>query len=80
MVYQVLAVAVKEDLWLPFTFIRVLTMSLTVKRIVTAMDFPEIAEQLAVTGIPIHPRIRAVCLICICLRACAHPQRLCMCP
>ena len=42
---------VKEDLWLPFTFIRVLTMSVTVKRIVSTCDFPEISEQLAVTGL-----------------------------
>ena len=41
---------VKEDLRLPFTFIRVLTMSVTVKRIVSTCDFPEISEQLAVTG------------------------------
>jgi voltage-gated potassium channel len=48
-IVSVLGVAIKADLWLPFTFLRVLTVSVTMKRVVTAMDFPEIAEQLAVT-------------------------------
>jgi len=42
-------VAVDKELWLPFTFLRPLTMSTTLRRIVTVVDLPEIAEQLAVT-------------------------------
>ena len=57
---------VKEDLWLPFTFIRVLTMSVTVKRIVSACDFPEISEQLAVTGLLIAPLLVNTYVNCPC--------------
>ena len=48
-IVSALAVVLQDALWLPFTFVRPLTMSISLHRIVAVIDMPEITEQLAVS-------------------------------
>ena len=48
-IVSAVAVAIDPGLWLPFTFLRPITMSMTLYRIVAVIDLPEITEQLAVS-------------------------------
>lgn len=50
-IVSVLAVAVEEDLWLPFSFLRALSLSTTMQRVFSLIDLSEISEQLAVTAV-----------------------------